>query len=733
MPKEKAYIIHPTENKNYKIKNDIITGKNKTKNRNLNYYYNDKNYNIFNTIHAIRETPSTNLNLTKQKSFSEIAQIENNLLENKENIVPNNNNPFNNKTICNNSLVINRIHKVPTDMKLYRNYSKHLPDGNNLTNYNITTKLTPLTELDKQYTFKLEPNNHSKFVHSLNRTEKNHFYTFNGENVDENQRKDFFKENNPNMFKLQKPKNLKKMRENFIKITPQYDNNSNINTYKNLANNKTWKYFNYYQDKRFSNKSFNKENINDQNIYDNISKDIFNQNKSFFQIEGNYILNESKKENNSQISKISENNNKKQIINDLMKESLNSNNIFNFEQNKIIRDYSNNQQKSQNINSSKIIKIPLPQKNNNYPDNKNAGTINPIEQNNNLIMMQNNIQNKANIHFPIPEQPVRKESKSSQISNPNSSNVIYNVFNASGWLKNYAVLTNPGCDKTGNQKTNQDSFVFKTNINNINNFNIFGVMDGHGPQGHFVSQFVSKFIPFQITNHRDIKTLNDPEEIYNKLKYNEYEIINNIFQETDNQLRKVNFDANESGCTCVLIIHIGSHIICANTGDSRAILISDSVGNNNINDFFEVALSYDYKPEMPEEKQRIESFGGVVEQLKNKLGEGVGPYRVWAKGEGYPGLAMSRSIGDLVGKKLGVIPNPGILEYDLTKNVKYIVVASDGIWEFLSNEMVKEAGKKYYRNNNPNGFCHEIVKVAYKIWKENGITVDDITAIAAFF
>ena len=136
---------------------------------------------------------------------------------------------------------------------------------------------------------------------------------------------------------------------------------------------------------------------------------------------------------------------------------------------------------------------------------------------------------------------------------------------------------------------------------------------------------------------------------------------------------------------------------------------------------------------MPEEKQRIESCGGVVEQLKNKLGEGVGPYRVWAKGEGYPGLAMSRSIGDLVGKKLGVIPNPGILEYDLTKNVKYIVVASDGIWEFLSNEMVKEAGKKYYKNNNPNGFCHEIVKVAYKIWKENGITVDDITAIAAFF
>jgi serine/threonine protein phosphatase PrpC len=146
-----------------------------------------------------------------------------------------------------------------------------------------------------------------------------------------------------------------------------------------------------------------------------------------------------------------------------------------------------------------------------------------------------------------------------------------------------------------------------------------------------------------------------------------------------------------------------------------------------------MALSYDYKPEMPEEKQRIEAFGGVVEQLKNKMGEGVGPYRVWAKEGGYPGLAMSRSIGDLVGKKLGVIPNPGILEYELNKDVKYIVVASDGIWEFLSNENVKEIGKKYYKDKNPNGFCHELVKTSYKIWKENGVTVDDITAVVAFF
>ena len=418
---------------------------------------------------------------------------------------------------------------------------------------------------------------------------------------------------------------------------------------------------------------------------------------------------EKHEQHNSKLGKIPlPHHNKNQNIN---LDKNNNNNI-----NNIILD-------NQNIYNSSINTIEIPE---NKIINNNA-TSHPIQNapHQSYIETKNNNNENEKFHFPTIQKPVRKDS--------NNSNITYNVFDGSGWLKNYAVFTHPGCDKNGNQKTNQDSFVFKTNINNIKNFNIFGVMDGHGPQGHYVSQFASKFIPFQIINHRELKNLKNPEDIYQKLKDNEYEIIDKIFMETDNQLTKVNFDATESGCTCVLIINIGKHIICANTGDSRAILIYDTLGQNNYNDYVEMPLSYDYKPEMPEEKQRIEECGGVVEQLKTKNGEGVGPYRVWKQGEGYPGLAMSRSIGDLIGKKIGVIPNPGILEYDLNESVKFIVVCSDGVWEFLENDNVKNIGIKYYKKKDPNGYCHELVKNSYKLWKENGICVDDITAVAAFF
>ena len=294
-------------------------------------------------------------------------------------------------------------------------------------------------------------------------------------------------------------------------------------------------------------------------------------------------------------------------------------------------------------------------------------------------------------------------------------------------------MTLPGKDISGLQKTNQDSFVFKTNINKIKDFNIFGVLDGHGPDGHYVSKFTSEFIPSLLSNHPQIKSLTETEQIYKKLKENNCKIITQTFIEADNQLKKASFDALESGCTCVLIIHIGSHIICANTGDSRAIVVHDEKGENNINSFRGVPLSIDYKPELPEETNRILMSGGIVRQMKDELGEDVGPYRVWARDGDYPGLAMSRSIGDLKGKHLGIIPDPGILEYDLCEKTKYIVVCSDGVWEFLTNENVKDIGKQFYMENNPSAYCHELINQSLNLWEENDIVVDDITAVVAFF
>lgn len=73
----------------------------------------------------------------------------------------------------------------------------------------------------------------------------------------------------------------------------------------------------------------------------------------------------------------------------------------------------------------------------------------------------------------------------------------------------------------------------------------------------------------------------------------------------------------------------------------------------------------------------------------NKLiGKEVGPARVWIKDHDIPGLAMSRSLGDYVAQSVGVIPEPEIILYDIKIDDRVIIIASDGVWEFMSNEQV---------------------------------------------
>ena len=250
-----------------------------------------------------------------------------------------------------------------------------------------------------------------------------------------------------------------------------------------------------------------------------------------------------------------------------------------------------------------------------------------------------------------------------------------------------------------------------------------------------MSEFASDFIPKQIIEHPEITDLKDPELIYHKLKENNCQIITEAFLLCDEQLKKVEFDALSSGSTCILIIHIGSHILCANVGDSRAIVtFDDQKDDQDLNHLEEAQLSIDYKPDLEEERNRILLSGGVVEQMKNQYGQGVGPLRVWEKGEDYPGLAMSRSIGDLKGKSIGVISEPGILEYDINEATKYIAIASDGVWEYLTNEDVRELGKNFYLNDNSSGFCHSIVDTSVSMWEQkDNNAVDDITIVVMFF
>ena len=201
-----------------------------------------------------------------------------------------------------------------------------------------------------------------------------------------------------------------------------------------------------------------------------------------------------------------------------------------------------------------------------------------------------------------------------------------------------------------------------------------------------------------------------------------------VFINTNKDLcRNPIVDTQFSGSTCVTIILKKNKIICANAGDSRAVM-----GRFINNEWINIDLSHDQKPNNPIEKERILKHGGRIEAYKDENGGDFGPPRVWLKNEDVPGLAMSRSFGDEVAHSVGVSSLPEIKEYEFLKEDKFIVLASDGIWEFISNDECVNIVKNYYLCNDMEGALSCLYKEASKRWIMEEEVIDDITIIIVF-
>ncbi|KAJ6801939.1 putative protein phosphatase 2C 53 [Iris pallida] len=124
------------------------------------------------------------------------------------------------------------------------------------------------------------------------------------------------------------------------------------------------------------------------------------------------------------------------------------------------------------------------------------------------------------------------------------------------------------------------------------------------------------------------------------------------------------------GSTAVVAVICSSHIIIANCGDSRAVLCRGKQP---------LALSVDHKPNREDEYARIEAEGGKVIQWNG--------YRVFGV------LAMSRSIGDRY-LKPWIIPEPEVMIVPRTKEDECLILASDGLWDVMSNEEACDAARR---------------------------------------
>jgi len=291
-----------------------------------------------------------------------------------------------------------------------------------------------------------------------------------------------------------------------------------------------------------------------------------------------------------------------------------------------------------------------------------------------------------------------------------------------------SVITKPGLNDEI-EKTNQDSYLIKENIFE-ENFNIYGVFDGHGEDGHLISKYISNYTSNYYTNESNFIEGSSSLKKSKILLEKSEQIIRQSIKELDTKLEttKINFDIMHSGSTNVLLFLINDTLICSNIGDSQCYLFNCS--NEDLWTF--ESLAKIHKPSDAEEKKRIIESGGEVHPYYDEFGMYEGPDRIYIKNKPYPGLSLSRSIGDLDGKNIGVISDPDIIIKKIDENSKFIVLGSDGLWDVIRPYDVSRIVRVYFKKGDVDGACKILLNKAVQAWKKNNEERDDITIIVIF-
>ena len=290
-------------------------------------------------------------------------------------------------------------------------------------------------------------------------------------------------------------------------------------------------------------------------------------------------------------------------------------------------------------------------------------------------------------------------------------------------IKDILPYSHVGFDGEEPKENNQDIYFIYKNFMGNKDYIYMSVCDGHGVEGHFVSNFIKETLPHDMSeNLKNIDILKETQKTHL--------IITQTFLKANEKLVD-NEDINSlfSGSTCVSVIYTPERLIVPNIGDSRAVL---GRLNKENGEYIAIDLSRDHKPtEKDEEKRIIENDGRIQPFIED--GEFVGPQRVWIKEEEVPGLAMTRSFGDRVAATVGVISEPEIKEFNFCEEDKFMIIASDGIWEFISSQECVTIIKDFYEKNDLKGCCEYLYQESSKRWLKEEEVIDDTTLILVFF
>lgn len=306
--------------------------------------------------------------------------------------------------------------------------------------------------------------------------------------------------------------------------------------------------------------------------------------------------------------------------------------------------------------------------------------------------------------------------------------VVYVPVNETTVLRlAYAAVSEQGRSPRPPHKPNQDSFICMEAPGDDPSLALFAVFDGHGPKGEDASNFCRLNLPDIV-----VRSPLFPRTPFDALAES-FEATHRRF--ISPELQRAGVDTTVSGSTAIAVMLRGNEFLCANVGDSRAMMGSVLPGGRGV---IARPLSIDHKPNRPEEKARIKQSTGRILSERALGIEGGDPDKLYVcrvhAGAIRYGVLFTRSIGDADGHAhLGLSSAPELQGGRLTERDRFIVLASDGVWDYLDEDAVAGLVMDACADGHDDAQAAtlNIVQTAKSCWERESVggRRDDITVV----
>ncbi|XAR71652.1 Phosphoprotein phosphatase [Bertholletia excelsa] len=296
-----------------------------------------------------------------------------------------------------------------------------------------------------------------------------------------------------------------------------------------------------------------------------------------------------------------------------------------------------------------------------------------------LSRSQDRLQNRAS-ELSLSYSPAPDLSPEIDVITSRTSTVRYEEIEIRGKSISEDCSENRACELQLSQSPLPDrspeNRVISSRTSNVRHetlekYDFFGVYDGHG--GSLVANACRDRLHWLL-----LREIEEEDAVVGPAKAVDWEkVMVACFAKMDEEVNESKGAGADStalsttiGSTAMVAVVGEEELVVANCGDSRAVLSRGGVA---------ISMSNDHKPDRPDELERIEGAGGRVINWNG--------YRVLGV------LATSRSIGDHYLKPF-VIPKPEVNVSKRDSPDEFLILATDGLWDVISNEVACEVVRR---------------------------------------